>query len=280
MSDGGISFVMAFGLDSAQLTWPVWVKPGLKTKLEEIHHDLRDSLWRAWRHSPMDWHWNAGKKQPMPERPEFPEDITEMVKAIAVNEAPFPGWNLIDTGEAVYAIHGYNESIDWVWNHHMGFRDEETDKAAPSDKKKRTKLGYTEKLTPERFGKGLRDLMKKHPISTAAYTEKLWKDEIEKLLNFLTKGELPDGVSMEKNLPRLRLAQAANVIWYLQEVAGIISASEIAICDDCGSVIDAAGETHDWCSKCGKMRCENCSTAPYHCTCDYPCGKHCKCKPE
>jgi hypothetical protein len=282
MSDGGISFTMAMGWSSQELACPIYAHPEFVHRLDADWQKLGDSVRRALRGRN---HWIS--REPQKPLPELSGDLAGLCRRVLAGEDMAGGWTW-DRDDAVNAINEWNAAVDHAWRIGLGLGDELVAKARPSNKKLRAKIGYTKRVTPRMWGSGyneklkpgLRDKFIKFNIPPHIYTHEIWAAEITGLMEFLTEGKLPEGVVMDRNKPKLNHKQAGNLVWYLQEAMGIIDNDEIDICSECGTVVMTDRETHDWCSKCGKMRCESCTTAPSHCTCDYPCGKHCKCKAE
>lgn len=66
-------------------------------------------------------------------------------------------------------------------------------------------------------------------------------EQVEKFYKFL-QGELPDGVHV-KPRPRLSSRRAFDVIWYLQEVMGLIP-EHFERCITCGCLYDSNNEGH------------------------------------
>ena len=69
-------------------------------------------------------------------------------------------------------------------------------------------------------------------------------DELDRVQQFheFLQGRLPDGVSVT-NPPRMTAEDAFEVIWFLQEVAGLITDS-IEMCAYCGTLFDSNREGH------------------------------------
>ncbi|MDE2103519.1 MAG: hypothetical protein KGL39_40135 [Patescibacteria group bacterium] len=283
MSDGGISFAKAFSYESNELSKSVLVNPAWLANLLAARYDLKNKVSNAFRHCKPAYR-DGETIKPTTMSPDegwrglvgdwiHDKDETRFIKFLeseASGNTLFPEW-YYDRDEIVEAIHKYNNAVDWAWESQLGFGDQ-----APSKRAERRKAGYTKELTPKQFKKHRR-LLKKFNLNPSVYTNVIWREEIQVFMDFLMEGKLPDGVSMDKNKPKLRHRVAGNILWFLQEVLGWVTTDEVDVCSDCGCLILTDRETHDWCSKCGKMRCESCTTAPSHCQCDHPCGKHCTC---
>jgi len=107
-----------------------------------------------------------------------------------------------------------------------------------------------------------------------AYSGKIkpdeWLDKIQELVNYLTDGELPEGVECKS--PKLSPSMAQNVLWFLQEITKIIP-DNFAICDGCG-VLHEEGYLKYFTTN-GKYYCDYClDSAPVvHCEeCDEEAG--------
>ncbi len=69
-------------------------------------------------------------------------------------------------------------------------------------------------------------------------------DELERVQQFheFLQGRLPEGVTV-RNPPKMTADDAFSVIWFLQEVSGLIPDS-IEMCDYCGTLFDSYKEGH------------------------------------
>lgn len=269
MSDGGISLVAAWGCASFELARPILARRGWRKSLKEAQDTLRDRL----RHVLERTHWISDWKQPtQPDEPapRLPDDVTAFVEAVAKGEDPFPKWSW-DREKAVDAINSWNSDVDNIWNYQLGMADRE-----PRTAKARRREGYTERLTPKQWLR-VRPQMKRYQIELRAFTSEMYAEGVEQLMEFLTAGKLPAGASMDRNVPKLRHQVAGNIVWFIQQILGWVPGDGIDVCSDCGKVIRTDSETHDWCSKCCKMRCDYCTTRPDDCECDHPCRRHCTC---
>ena len=286
MSNGSISFAKAFSYESNDLSKPVLVQPAWFATLLADRYDLKRKVSNAFRHCKPAYR-DGEQVKPTTMSPAdgwlglpgdwiSDKDETRFLKFLT-NEAAgttlFPEW-YYDRDEIVEAICKYNAAVDAAWERGLGFGDN-----VPTKRAERRKAGYTKTLSPRTF-KQRRHLLKKFNISPSVYTNVIWRDEAQVFMDFLITGAMPDGTSMDKNKPKLRHQVAGNILWFLQEVLGWVTTDEVDVCSECGCLILTDRETHDWCSGCGKMRCESCTTAPSHCQCDHPCGKHCTCKEE
>lgn len=262
MSDGGISMAAAWGYNTNELARSVLVRPDWLKRLREDRIQLENTV-RSVIHQ-----WTSQKAA----YPELPEDLAPILKRIAQGEHKIFGEWSYDEDKCVDAIYVFNKQVDRAWNYGLGFGDKEPRKA-----QERRKAGYTKTLTPKGW-LAVRDEMVKFTIAKAAYTNEIWRDEVEVFMDFLREGKLPEGIAMDKNRPKLRPAVANNILWFLQQGLGWVNNDEIDVCSDCGKILMTDRETHDWCPTCGKMRCESCTTAPYDCQCEHPCSRHCTCK--
>ena len=70
-------------------------------------------------------------------------------------------------------------------------------------------------------------------------------DELKRVQQFheFLQGRLPNGVTVVGNPPRMTADDAFSVIWFLQEVSGLISDS-IEMCAYCGTLFDSHKEGH------------------------------------
>jgi len=90
----------------------------------------------------------------------------------------------------------------------------------------------------------------------------LTREDIEQFLQMLTGGELPDGMRM-KAQPQLTAAQAASVLWYIQEQLHAIP-DHWECCAICSGLFDAYAEggTHHELGAC----CDECLSDTVFCT--------------
>jgi hypothetical protein len=95
----------------------------------------------------------------------------------------------------------------------------------------------------------------------------VWETKLNELLEYLVDGKLPVGVKCKK--PKLSPSQAADLIWFLQEVTKIIP-EEYAVCDGCKTIYYT--DMMSYYETNGKHYCESCDQ--HHspiCRCEY-CG--------
>jgi len=74
-------------------------------------------------------------------------------------------------------------------------------------------------------------------VHKEAYSDEIkssvWEEKLNELLEYLTTGNLPEGVHCKS--PKMSPKMAKSVIWFLQEVTKIIP-DEYEICEDCGEI--------------------------------------------
>jgi hypothetical protein len=76
--------------------------------------------------------------------------------------------------------------------------------------------------------------------SGAANDGRDWDDRMQELHAFLVDGSLPEGVEMSGWVP-LDRDQAESVIWFLQEITGVLP-DNFEMCNECGNVMDTHAE--------------------------------------
>lgn len=69
-----------------------------------------------------------------------------------------------------------------------------------------------------------------------SWDNETWEDKINEFARLLTKGEVPEGVEIGR-LPKLSKKAAESVIWFLQEITGIIP-DHFEMCKECGDWFD------------------------------------------
>ena len=280
MSDGGISLARCFGFGSNELVRTVWIKSDWEKDRWNNWKAKRAELDRAFHVSIENPH-RKGKRSQENKLPTWSavdgKVQNEKIAMVASGTDPFPEWHW-KQDLAIDAIDAWNGYIDWLWDYQFCM-----EKPRPKTAAVRVKEGFTRKMTPKEW-LSIRDNFKQFQIAPAAYTREIWRTKIEEFQTFLTGGELPGGVSMDRGRPKVTQRVAQNIIWYLQEVMHCGCPDSIECCNECGSVFDRNSSSGQWCAPCGKMRCESCATyADMNDDCDHECqcsncAKHCECE--
>ena len=65
------------------------------------------------------------------------------------------------------------------------------------------------------------------------YSDIEWEEKLNELFDYLINGKLPDDVQCPS--PKISREQAGNILWFLQEVTGIIP-DNYEVCAICGDV--------------------------------------------
>jgi len=89
-----------------------------------------------------------------------------------------------------------------------------------------------------------------------------WENKLNELFNFLAHGTLPKGVRCKK--PKIPLAQAKDILWFLSEVSKIIP-DNYEVCHICGEIHN--GDHGKYFNLNGKFYCDGCRDYAPVCHC-------------
>lgn len=147
MSDGSVNIGTAWGYSHTELRRTMLVKPGWLSELRAERQRLFGSMSNA----------------------EVAAKLKERVTGTYYSSDTY--------ADRAWA---WNDRVDSICGYMLGFAQD-----APRTARERRKAGYTEKLTPEAWMK-VRGELERIPVPSEAWTNGIWRDRVEKLMEFLS----------------------------------------------------------------------------------------------